>query len=144
MNDKKLSGMEMMLRSLGMGEILDLAKSLAEDGTFGKIIEFADKADDILKALERVEHELKLAREQREGMAADYIGGTGAAEIEAGSGPDDCTIGRFAPRLVHDGSGAIGSAGRIDNGRIAGDGAASPSIDDGATGSLSASNGAGT
>lgn len=53
------SGMEIMLRSMGLGEVLDMAKKLAEDGTLAKILAYADSAEKILAALERVEHELK-------------------------------------------------------------------------------------
>lgn len=40
--DKPKTGMESMLRSLGLGEVLDAANQLAQSGAVQKIIEFAD------------------------------------------------------------------------------------------------------
>lgn len=71
-----MSGMETMLRSLGMGEMLDTAKQLAHDGTFQKIIEFAEKADKMQATLDRIEDRLN---------AMARPGSLPGTEIEPGS-----------------------------------------------------------
>lgn len=62
---KSISGAEMMLRSLGMGEILDTAKALASDGTFQKIIEFAKQAEEFQKTLKEVKELLDEIKQER-------------------------------------------------------------------------------
>jgi len=53
------SGAELMLRSLGMGEILEAAKALANAGTLEKILKFADAVDPINKKLDLIYEELR-------------------------------------------------------------------------------------
>lgn len=77
-----MSGPEMMLRSLGMGEVLDMAKALANDGTFNKILEFANKADEILTVLKRIEGKLDHDAHAR-------TEGSRRTENEPGPGADD-------------------------------------------------------
>lgn len=78
------SGAEMMMRSLGMGPVLDMAIGLANDGTLAKIVTFADQADEILKTLREIKNELEVARYQREsGMAGLVLSPAGAASLEA-------------------------------------------------------------
>lgn len=49
------SGMEMALRSMGLGSVLDAAKHLAENGAVLKIIKFADDAGELNARLARIE-----------------------------------------------------------------------------------------
>lgn len=44
---KPKSGMESMLRSMGLGEVLDGANQLAQSGAIGKLIRFAEEAEAI-------------------------------------------------------------------------------------------------
>lgn len=71
-----MSGAEMMLRSMGMGEILDMAKSMASAGTFEKILEFANKADEILATNKRLEAKLDelLGRENISDRNSERVG----------------------------------------------------------------------
>lgn len=57
MNGKQ-SGAEMMLRSLGLGEVLDMAKKLANEGTLNAILEFAKAANEMRETLKRIEQRL--------------------------------------------------------------------------------------
>jgi hypothetical protein len=49
------SGIELMLRSMGMGEAMDAAKQLATNGTIQKIIAFVDGIGEMNERLERIE-----------------------------------------------------------------------------------------
>ena len=79
------SGAEMMMRSLGMGPVLDMAIGLANDGTLAKIVTFADQADEILKTLRRIENALAVrdyeAASNR--LPGSFVASTGAAGLEA-------------------------------------------------------------
>lgn len=46
------SGVEIMLRSLGIGPVLDTLKTLAESGVFDKIVSFADSVERLEKKLD--------------------------------------------------------------------------------------------
>lgn len=71
-SDKKpaQSGAEIMLRSLGLGEIIDVAKSMAESGVFEKIVLFAETAEEIKKQLTRVEEKLDALVQSKAGEPA--------------------------------------------------------------------------
>jgi hypothetical protein len=79
------SGAEMMMRSLGMGPVLDMAIGLANDGTLAKIVTFADQADEILKTLRRIENALAVrdyeAASNR--LPGSFVASAGAAGLEA-------------------------------------------------------------
>lgn len=49
------SGMEMMLRSMGLGEIIEAAKQLATNGTVERILQFADQVGELNERLARIE-----------------------------------------------------------------------------------------
>lgn len=106
----KMSGVEMMLRSVGMGQVLDMAKSLATDGTFQKIISFAEKADQFQKTLERMERALH----DREQADCPHCRGLRGSETQPGSGADaqDGEHGQLAPRPVLVLSQSDGHTGR--------------------------------
>jgi hypothetical protein len=50
----KPQGIEIMLRSMGMGEILDMARRLADEGTVMKILAFANGLEALNAKLETV------------------------------------------------------------------------------------------
>lgn len=52
------TGMEAMLRSLGLGEVLDAANQLAQSGAINKVIEFANAVGPILEQQRRIEAKL--------------------------------------------------------------------------------------
>jgi uncharacterized protein with PhoU and TrkA domain len=54
-----MNGMEMMLRNMGLAEVLDAAKSLASAGSVQKIMEFAQQAEGISARLENIERLLR-------------------------------------------------------------------------------------
>lgn len=49
-----ISGVEMMLRSLGLGEVITMAKTMEEKKTLQKVIAFADRLEDMQHTLERM------------------------------------------------------------------------------------------
>lgn len=122
-DDKKPapSGAEMMMRSLGMGPVLDMAIGLANDGTLAKIVTFADQADEILKTLRRIENALAVrdyeAASNR--LPGSFVSSAGAAGLEAGSDSradgDERGVHFTAHRLV-DGVSANGRGAGHDNG----------------------------
>jgi hypothetical protein len=50
-----MQGMEMALRGMGLGSVLDAAKQLAESGAVGKLIAFADEMEGLRDAIKRIE-----------------------------------------------------------------------------------------
>jgi len=127
------SGMEMMLRSMGMGPILDMGLQLANDGTLAKIVAFAENAEEILNTLRRVENELRLAREIR---GQDGTSGDGAAGADACAGSVATgTLGSAAIsplRLVAAMPESHSGDGHDDAGRAASPEPARPATDNGA------------
>jgi hypothetical protein len=77
------SGTESMLRSLGMGEILEAAKSLADNGTLNKILTFADHAESIVKQIAELNANVSAMRAELR-----YIGGR-TESVEPGAYPSD-------------------------------------------------------
>lgn len=63
------SGLEMMLRNMGLASVLDAAKTLAESGAVQKIILFADQLEELNGRLDRIEATLGIAR----GTVANYL-----------------------------------------------------------------------
>lgn len=96
----KMSGMEIMLKNMGLGEVIDAAKMLASSDTIGKILLFADQLPEINRKLDI----LVLAELKRQGVVvnaqvggadsiteevnADLTGGTiRSADAEPDAGP---------------------------------------------------------
>ena len=52
------SGMEIMFRSMGLGQVLDMAKSLADKGVADKLVKFADDLDDMKSKVDEIHKEL--------------------------------------------------------------------------------------
>lgn len=129
------SGAEMMMRSLGMGPVLDMAIGLANDGTLAKIIEFADKADDIILTLRRIENAMAVqAYRESNGLPIDGEPAAGTAGIEPGSdsGVDGDARGiHFTAHRLVDGVSANGSSTGHDNGSGPANGGAAPVAVDG-------------
>ena len=125
------SGMEMMLRSMGMGPILDMGLQLVNDGTLAKIIAFAESADEILNTLRKVQHELEVR-----GQNGTPGSGTGVGSFEpcphCGVGGNSGDDFRIARQLV-DGMSVGGAGVRHGNaGGDSGDEPARPATDNGA------------
>lgn len=97
--DGGVSGMEMMLKSLGFGPALEAMKQMATNGTLEKIVEFSEKADKILKAVERAEnHEYECAACGHKGRTDSA--GAGAAGIAPGASAADGGVITAPLRLV--------------------------------------------
>jgi hypothetical protein len=61
-----MQGPELMLRSLGLGEVIDMAKRFATDQTMQKIVKFADDVDGLKETLQRIEMKLDLIIDDRQ------------------------------------------------------------------------------
>lgn len=53
------SGVEMMLRSMGLGEMIEVAKQFAESGVLEKIVQFADGLEALNERLDRIERAVR-------------------------------------------------------------------------------------
>lgn len=53
------SGIEIMLKNIGLGPIIDMAQQLANEKTVEKILKFADGLDELNARLDRIERILK-------------------------------------------------------------------------------------
>jgi hypothetical protein len=109
----KKSGMEMMLNSMGMGDVLEAAKALANAGTLEKILQFADQVEGINGRIERVETLLlRLVAKLEAGQSGD--GKRIATDTDpANSGPDNVAgnglvtfPGRYSADTGYSGTGA--------------------------------------
>lgn len=76
-----MSGTEAMLKSLGLGEVIEAAKMFANANTMQKIMAFADEVGEINARLKRIEDRLS-----------------------AGSGPDACRDHPSEPAPSTDGT----------------------------------------
>jgi hypothetical protein len=54
----KLSGTLILLRSLGLGPVIEAAQKIAESGSLEKILQFADDVPAIKESLARIERQL--------------------------------------------------------------------------------------
>jgi len=125
------SGMEMMVRSLGFGPLLDMGLQLANDGTLAKIVAFAESADEILNTLRRVENELKRANDIRDRQS--YIPpGVSQPHASSYNGPGRSApcVGDVAGQLVDGLSDSSGTVRHGDAGRHSGDEPACSATDD--------------
>jgi hypothetical protein len=85
----RLTGTEIMLRSMGMGEILDAAKALADNGTLTKILTFADHAESLVAKVEELNANVTAMRAELQ-----YVGG----RVErVGAGPGSGNGGLVEP-----------------------------------------------
>ena len=55
-----MNGMELMLKSLGLGDAMKGVDQLMKAGAIEKVMRFADEAEQINRRLERIESELSL------------------------------------------------------------------------------------
>jgi hypothetical protein len=79
------SGMEAMLRAMGLGQIIEVANQLATSGAVEKILKFASEADELNRKLDRIERHL-----------ARYYG-----EPVPGPRPPDAGSDADASRVAH-------------------------------------------
>lgn len=49
-----MNGTEMLLKSMGLGDVIDMAKQFATDGTLQKILTFADNLEALNAKLEKI------------------------------------------------------------------------------------------
>lgn len=70
---KAPTGLEMMLRNLGLGEVIQAAQQLASAGTIEKILKFADGVEELNARLDRIELALADARRAQERSFGDYL-----------------------------------------------------------------------
>jgi hypothetical protein len=70
----------MMLRSMGLGEVLDAAKKMAEAGALDKLIAFVDGIDELNATLKRIE--ARLGTGEQPVIEGIVVG----RRVEAGSG----------------------------------------------------------
>jgi hypothetical protein len=97
---KPKGGIEVLLRSMGLGEVLDVSQKLANQGTVDAILKFAKGLDELNEniatfsgRLERIEAALGISPERS--SEGQYT----RAEVEPGSGASD-----FGPSGRTDGS----------------------------------------
>lgn len=76
MNFGSQSGIEMALRSMGLGSVLDAAKHLADSGAVQKILHFADGLEELNERLARLEAAAGLTPWERKAGAGQLIDGT--------------------------------------------------------------------
>lgn len=99
----KAQGIEIMLRSMGLGDVLDMSRKLASEGTVEKILAFANGLEALNAKLDTL---IALSDRPDGDQAADRRDGRGDANCGGGSlagpGPADLLapgpIGAAAPR----------------------------------------------
>jgi hypothetical protein len=94
------SGLEMMLRSLGLGEVITAAQDLAQSGAIEKIIKFADSVDELNARLSRIEIALGRNLEPPTGpalvrLAPVNAGDIGKSDAEPLAGPSRTGVDNF-------------------------------------------------
>ena len=77
MNDKP-SGMEMMLRSMGLGDVITAAQQMSQSGTIQKIVAFADQTEVLINEQRRTQAMLA--------VIARHVGIADAAFSDLGTG----------------------------------------------------------
>lgn len=109
MDSKPKSGMESMLRSLGLSEVLDAANALAKSGAVQRVVVFADQVEGMNARQERIERKLD---------ALLTAAGVRWAEVEPDPGYPDSgfvacepiSIGQPDNAGVHFGAGGNGAS----------------------------------
>lgn len=98
-----VSGHEGMLRALGLGQVLDAAKQLADANTVQKIMKFADDLErlNLGGRLDRIERALGISTDPDPGLL--LIPGEEQPQSLEGYGTDQQPSGLGAPRQSVDG-----------------------------------------
>lgn len=79
-----MNGPEMMLRSLGLGEVLEGAKKLAEAGTVEKILKFADELEGLRNDIGEIKRRLGIGEPAIiDGTARDVTTDPGSRDSDA-------------------------------------------------------------
>jgi hypothetical protein len=86
--NKPASGMEMMLRSMGLGDVITAAQAFVENGTVQKIVQFADQTEVLILEQQRTQRMLR--------AIAAHVGVADAAVFGIGNGDG----GASEPRLA--------------------------------------------
>lgn len=79
------SGAEMLLRSMGMGDVIEMAKRFATDGTLDKIVKFVDDMERQNELLERLLDRLGPGAGAPDGITIDH---EPASAMPVGNEPD--------------------------------------------------------
>ncbi len=103
-----VSGMESMFRAMGLGQVLDMAKVMAENGTFDKILKFSDEAEALGQSVRELIAEVKMMREQN---------------VQLDDNRKSRSLGSIEPRYIatSPGSGSADIAGDADVRELSGD-----------------------
>lgn len=99
------AGMESLLRSMGLGDVLDAANKIAQSGAVPKILEFADKVGPLSEKLDTVISQ-----------QTEILRRLGGSDVEPGPGPLLLGPGALATRLDGSASGDGGHVGPRANG----------------------------
>jgi hypothetical protein len=81
-------GLEMALRSMGLGTVLDAAKQLAESGAVQKIVQFADGLEETNARLARIEAALNIETPARGTLLIEGTAELRSAADEPAAGAD--------------------------------------------------------
>lgn len=81
------SGLEMAMRQMGLGSVIDAAKHLAESGAVQKILQFADGLEEMNERLARLEQAAGLTPWERKAGAGQLIDGTAIRRPDDEPGP---------------------------------------------------------
>lgn len=81
------SGMEIMLRSMGLGQALDAIKMLIEQGALDKIMKFADDVEKLQRSVDELRAQIEAmrgdhARETQGIERGDFVAGPDADDRE--------------------------------------------------------------
>jgi hypothetical protein len=117
---KAPGGLEMMLKQLGLGEVIEAAQKLASSGTVEAILKFSRDVE----ALNASISQIAASQDRIEALLARALATGGPGSVEAGPDPADCGLdgagaGEAAPgQLGADrGPGAPGAPGRAPHRR---------------------------
>lgn len=105
-----MNGTEMLLKSIGLGDVIDMAKKLATDGTSEKIVRFVSEIDAINSKMDRIIFLLEGDKSNGRYLAPGSSAGNGdgdAARIIDGTFTRPEPVGQSEPSGDADGGCAI-------------------------------------
>lgn len=91
-----MNGMEGMFRAMGLGQILDMAKAMAENGTFDKILKFSDEAENLRLKVEELIDEVKVMRRENAAQLGNTEETASVERSDLIAGPDATDFERDA------------------------------------------------
>lgn len=72
-----MNGTEMLLKSIGLGDVIDMAKKLATDGTSEKIVAFVSNIDELNAKVDRILYLLEGDKSNGRYLASGSSAGNG-------------------------------------------------------------------